>query len=84
MAAAVVGDGAVPVLGQEPGGRLPGVRVEWPAVAEQDRGAADTPVLVEDLGPSSACTNGMWASCPVEGFLPSLMAPSSWRTTCGA
>ena len=50
MAAAVMGDAAVAVRGQEEHLRLPGVGCERPAVAE-DHGRPAAPVLVVDLGP---------------------------------
>jgi DNA-binding winged helix-turn-helix (wHTH) protein len=46
----VVGDGPVAVLGEEERGGLPGVAVERPAVAQQDRAPSAAPVPVEDLG----------------------------------
>jgi hypothetical protein len=49
VAATVVGDGAVAVLGQEEHLILPGVAIERPAVAE-DYGLSFTPVFVIDLG----------------------------------
>ena len=48
VAAAVVGDDPVTVLGQEPRRGIPGIGVQRPAVAE-DHGRPAAPVLVEDL-----------------------------------
>ena len=61
VAAAVVGDAAVAVGGQEQHLRLPAVGIQRPAVAEHDR-LSLAPVLVEDLVPSLTVIAGMTGS----------------------
>ena len=83
VAAAVVRDDAVPVLGEEPRTRIPGVGVERPAVAEDDGRAAGAPVLVEDL---RAVIDGDEWHIPSRGWSISRVSDrvvASW-TTCRA
>ena len=82
MAAAVVGDDPVTVLGEEPRPGIPGIGVERPTVTEDHWRAAPL-VLVEDL--RAVVGDDEWHGGP-----PRLQVPRVWVamsgawTTCGA